>query len=456
VSECDKGASIEITLDTVELDNIVTDETHNAMWNEVMDWMMKDERCYCKYRPADEGRKLRGIKFTCDQEKTKHNFKMKKPFSKPKFTFFMTNDLYAVQKNSPVKRLEWIDNEPDWKKVEIVGNDETENSIITCNQVEPFYTAPGIVERAPFNLIGCLEKSSELYRLVVYKTEMKVKVESSQYRTVQWKKVRSQKLDEKLKTDTLKLTVRSDSLENCFKFYLFTDSSDNYIPHLLRLNYTGNLLEFLKAEFNNSCVNHTTDNREERSSIAKNTHLCTKTIALQNEIIPITTDHGFITYNYTNSLFSTSFTKFASQLLKLLDGSTLTAYHRYHLKEINGESTREKIKYVLEPPLSNNYSDPCELKQCERGYVCTNSEYWCYAGGWKHRVYRWFDDLYSKNCRNIVLRCNEQKLIMNEATKKISIEDCVETYNKQKNNNNSACIMNALEGCTVWKNGKKA
>ena len=127
----------------------------------------------------------------------------------------MTNDLYAVQKTGHVKRLEWKDNELDWITVKIDDNQDSESSIISCDQVEPFHNASSeIVEHAPFNLIGCLEKYLEIYRLVVYKTEI-----INQQNTVQWKTVISQDLKvKKLGTDNiLKITVRSDPSENCFK-----------------------------------------------------------------------------------------------------------------------------------------------------------------------------------------------------------------------------------------------
>ena len=428
----------------------------------------------------DEIEWVGGITFNCDREQTKHDFRVERPFSDSDISFFMTNDLYAVQKNGPVKRLEWIDNNPDWTSVKIDNSQSIEKRFISCNQVEPFYAAPlGVVEHAPFNLVGCLEKSLESYQLVVYKTEIANE-------TVQWKIVISKDLKvKKLGTDNiLKLTVRSDPSENCFKFYMFTDSSHDYKPLLGTLNYKGNLAEFLLEEFNNLCVS-TVGNLTERSLLAKNTLLCSKTIALQNENIP--TNHGFITYDYTNTVPSTIFTKFDRQIRNLLEGWTLTASYRYHPDELNNQKMRhETVIYSLVPPSDhivvgtcsetnrNKYgkaidhvnrdcggpdlsakSQYCPFDDytglrrtasktgykseggnmqftCKRGYVCTNEEYWCYSQKLKYKIYRWFDDLYPKNCRT-ELACNTT-IIMGEGTEKIHIEDCVKKFNERKNN----------------------
>ena len=463
----------EISINTRDMTKIVM----------INDWMMENDRCSCAYKHLTSYNfTLRGIEFHCDVENTQHEFKMNRPFSEQKFSFFMTNDLYAIQKNSPVKRLEWQDNKLDWKTVKIDDGKDSKSSIISCNQVEPFYNPSSeINDHAPFNLIGCLEKHLEIYRLVVYKTEI-----ITQQNTVQWKTVVSQDLKVKnLETDhILKITVRSDPSENCFKFYMFTDSSDNNEPLLPTLNLTGNLSELLLAEFNKFCLNFTTGNQTKKSSLALNTHLCTRTIALRYEIIP--TDHGFITYDYANSIFSTVFTTFDDQLQELLKGFTLTGFHQYHPDEMNELNKSEKTMYSLVPPLANmnaethhdlknicntdkfidifknsdcdgnhTYVPPYEPSDycpfdyytglrsdggnmqftCEHGYVCTNSEYWCYSNDFKHRIYRWFDDLYPKNCRT-ELACNTT-IIMGETAHSnhtIHIEDCVKKYNERKHN----------------------
>ena len=150
-------------------------------------------------------------------------------------------------------------------------------------------------------------------------------------------------------------------LRNQFLFFAFTDSPEHgrthsYDPEVVNpllpaLHYNGDLLELFETEFINLCG--TLDNK---TSLAKNTHLCTKTITFQDEIVP--TKDGFVTFNYSNSVF-TKITKFEPPLQQQIYGYDFVTSHRFHPEELNERLKSEKIMYSLVPPVKNILNTNC-------------------------------------------------------------------------------------------------
>jgi len=488
------GEDCGAKIDSFEVDGmkIKFPGTNNTMLNEVKKWMLDGDRCTCNhdYQLDDyySDDNTNHERFTCKRDPQKHEFKFEKPFPDSKFDFVMTNDLYAVQQNRPVKRLAWKNETPSWKKVKIDGLERPNIhvNVIRCNQIDPFYSETEIVNRTLFNLIGCLLENDGKLELTVYKTRIS-------NNEVEWISIAERQTvcstEQITEKNILKLTVKADPLTNRFLFFLFTDNSEDN-PLLPALNY--NIADLFDTEFTKYC-----GTSDKKSSLARNTHLCTKTITLRDEIIP--TSHGFIIYNYADN--ENKFTEYDTQLQKVIAGLTLTAFHRYHPEELNERMKTEKILYSIVPPVKHILNMNCAKKReafesenirthcgvtfeyqpgsnrpdhycpfdhytglrgdggnmqfsCEHGYVCTNAEYWCYAGGPKHKIYRWFDDLTFKTCRGL-LHCGD--VIKSNATETVSIEGCARKFNEYKENffaskhdhskfvhTNSSCIEEVL------------
>ena len=172
-----KGEDCGTEIDLIRVDDIVIDfpGTHNkTMVKEVKSWMLKNDRCACKHRHQNPGygetKTTNTVEFICERDQKTHEFTFAKPFTDKKFEFLMTNDLYAIQENSPVKRLVWKDRKFSWETVRM----ETPSlDIIRCDQIDPFYYDNStIIDQIPFNLIGCLVEKNGKRKLAVYETKI--------------------------------------------------------------------------------------------------------------------------------------------------------------------------------------------------------------------------------------------------------------------------------------------